>query len=59
LINPRRALKTKRKWLLLFLWIFTFPLFRWVIPLLSMKLDALNLDDSATVGYHVVLKKRL
>ena len=40
-------------------WCFTVPLFWGIAPWLAKKLDSLKLTDAATVGYHVVARKRI
>lgn len=40
------------------LWLVTLPLFRLLLPLSGAVLDQLGLDETGTVGYHVVAVKR-
>jgi SAM-dependent methyltransferase len=58
-ISPKELLR-KPFWLIaLFpLWFVTLPLFKLLLPMLAKSLDALELEDIATAGYHVVAKKR-
>jgi 2-polyprenyl-3-methyl-5-hydroxy-6-metoxy-1,4-benzoquinol methylase len=58
-LSPRRNWHLGlRQWSLLsLLWLLTLPL-PYVLPLLGHKLDRLDLENMATVGYHVVATKK-
>ena len=54
-IDPRRSLRAGWRWpLLALLWLTTLPFCRLLFPLLGSALDKLGLEQTATVGYHVV-----
>ena len=58
-IDPRRTTKYPLLCPLLSgLWLVTFPFFRVLFPLLAKPLDRLGVEKIATVGYHVVARKR-
>jgi SAM-dependent methyltransferase len=59
LIDPRRTLHTAWQWPgLTLLWLVTLPFCRMLFPLLGGVLDRLRLEQTATVGYHVVAVKQ-
>jgi len=59
LIDPRRAhVGVLARAGLAVLWVATLPLLRVLIPPLCGVLDRLNLEQQATIGYHVVAVKR-
>lgn len=59
LIDPRRTLSTGWRYPgLVFLWLITLPFCRLLFPILGKVLDRLKLEREATVGYHVVAKKK-
>ncbi|WP_164100396.1 class I SAM-dependent methyltransferase [Candidatus Laterigemmans baculatus] len=54
-LRPKFARQHTRYWPLLGLgWLLTLPLFRILLPLCARPLDALQLEQTATVGYHVL-----
>lgn len=58
-LRPRFARQRTRYWPFLAIgWLLTIPLFRIILPLVAKPLDAMNLEQTATVGYHVVGIKR-
>lgn len=58
-LRPRFARQRTRYWPLLGIgWLLTLPLFRVILPLLAKPLDSLHLEQTATVGYHVLGIKR-
>jgi SAM-dependent methyltransferase len=59
LLDPRRTWRFGwRSVPLSMLWLMTLPFVRIVFPWTARFLDALRMDQSATVGYHVVAKKK-
>lgn len=59
LIDPRRTWRTGWRWPLLSLvWLASLPFCRALIPAVAGPLDKLNLEQIATVGYHVAARRR-
>jgi SAM-dependent methyltransferase len=58
-LRPRFA-KSRTPWwpLLAVLWLMSIPVFKVVLPLLAKPLDSLRMEQTSTVGYHIVAKKR-
>lgn len=58
-LDPRRTWRLSfwRWTLLTVLWGLTLPLMRIVLPIIAASLDKLELESTATVGYHIVARK--
>ena len=58
LLDPRRTWRFGWRYIPLgILWLVTLPFLRIIFPWTASSLDALGIDRSATVGYHIVAKK--
>jgi len=59
LIDPRRTFHLDWRWFwLTLLWTITLPVCRGLLPMVARKLDLLELEHMATVGYHIVAIKK-